>query len=358
MSFLGKREENNSKSGSKKSEGFDVFIGKKTKTALNRSSSSSRSFGEISAKINSPSVKKYRSVEEIIELDKKIVQIQRSTRTTFKAMVPTHDFLRMKYGWYNRWHQTRISNPTHCLALVTAVAVVVFFFVANQKQDGRRYSQAADPITFTSDNALYSGDFEGVNGVVGLNQGWKSDETTRSDNTDFGWNRTNFTRDTHGGDLAYVSTTDSATYATQYRTMEFNLASEEFTLSGWMKANAQVVDNNGGIVMNYSKAGATNFYEVKIIPGKGGVAPFAAADTWQYFTTTATFAADALGANFQIALNGPNWSGATNAAGAAITFDDLSLTFTNHTPITLYALTADPLGPVYGAVTTIACPAP
>lgn len=308
---------------------------------------------------NSLDRKGQNNFNNVSDVEKKLTLIHRSTRTAFKPMIPVHHHLRMRLGWYYRWHLACWSAPTHWLTLVAVIVVLAGYLFFDLHKIWDHYTRADEPLTFTSENALYSGDFEGVNGIEGLNQGWASNDTTRTDTTDFGWNRTNFTRDAHGGNLAYISTTDSATYGTQYRTMEFDLANEEFTLSGWMKANDLVVDNNGGIVMNYSKAGVTNFYEVKIIPGKNGVDAFTSPDTWQYFTTApTTFAADALGANFQIALNGPNWSGATNATGAAITFDDLSLTFTSHPTVTLNVLTPDPLGPIYGATTTITCPDP
>lgn len=352
MGFLGKRKNINSKSGSKRSENLDVVIDKKIRPIPNKSTSKSQSLGEISAKVNSQSVKYYRSVEEIIELDKRIVQIQRSTRTTFKAMVPTHDLLRMKYGWYNRWHQTRISNPTHCLALVTAVAVVVFFFVANQNNDGKRYSQAADPVTFTSENALYSGDFEGVNGVAGLNIGWKSDDEARTNSTALGWSNTNFTRDAYEGDLAYL-TTDSTTHTSQIRTMDFDFTGEEITISAWMKGNDLVTANTGGIVFSYTAGGAEYAAKVYLRPGLYGQPILT--NEYQLFTITTTLT-NASSRDIKMALVGPNWSNGTNASGAAIYFDNISLTFTGHPSYTLYSLTTDPFEPVYGAPTTITCP--
>ncbi len=150
-------------------------------------------------------------VINMTELEKKIIKIQRSTKTFFKRMIPIHHFLRMKYSWYDRWHQSSFSTPTHWLALVTVVMTVAIYSVTNLYWTGSGPARADEPITFQSSNALYSGDFEGVNGVAGMNLGWKSDDTARSSSTDFGWDKTNFTRDAHGGDLAYEVTIDTAT---------------------------------------------------------------------------------------------------------------------------------------------------
>ena len=55
-------------------------------------------------------------------LSRKIEAIQRSTRTTIPWMVPAHDKLRMKYGWYYRWSMLKYSSLIHFIALIVFTA--------------------------------------------------------------------------------------------------------------------------------------------------------------------------------------------------------------------------------------------
>ena len=55
-------------------------------------------------------------------LNHKLEAIQRSTRTLVPFMVPFHDTLRMKYGWYYRWHLLKYSSLIHFIALIVFTA--------------------------------------------------------------------------------------------------------------------------------------------------------------------------------------------------------------------------------------------
>ena len=57
-------------------------------------------------------------------LNHKLEAIQRSTRTLVPFMVPFHDTLRMKYGWYYRWHLLKYSSLIHFIALIVFTAGV------------------------------------------------------------------------------------------------------------------------------------------------------------------------------------------------------------------------------------------
>lgn len=50
-------------------------------------------------------------------LDGRLEAIQRSTKTLMPWMVPVHDRLRMKYGWYYRWSMLRYSSLVHYVVL-------------------------------------------------------------------------------------------------------------------------------------------------------------------------------------------------------------------------------------------------
>lgn len=59
-----------------------------------------------------------------IELDQKIAQIQKSTKTTVPQAVPMHDKMRMKYKWYYNWHIMPYSSSIHW-----GVFLTYFFFL-------------------------------------------------------------------------------------------------------------------------------------------------------------------------------------------------------------------------------------
>ncbi|MCX6808409.1 MAG: hypothetical protein NTW50_01960, partial [Candidatus Berkelbacteria bacterium] len=55
------------------------------------------------------------------DLDKRILRIQRSTKTTFPFMEGIHNSLRMKNKAYYSWH----TNPFASLVHYTALAIVI-----------------------------------------------------------------------------------------------------------------------------------------------------------------------------------------------------------------------------------------
>ncbi len=61
--------------------------------------------------------KKQRKVldQKMVNMDEddKLLRIQRSTKTSLRWFVPVHDRLRMKYGWYYRWHLNPNANAVH-----------------------------------------------------------------------------------------------------------------------------------------------------------------------------------------------------------------------------------------------------
>ena len=47
------------------------------------------------------------------DLDQKILDIQKSTRTLFKMFLPLHDKLRLRSRLYYNWHLNWFSSPVH-----------------------------------------------------------------------------------------------------------------------------------------------------------------------------------------------------------------------------------------------------
>lgn len=52
------------------------------------------------------------------ELEKKIYELELSTKTTFPQFVPVHNSLRMKYSWYYKWHSFRYASLVHIMFLL------------------------------------------------------------------------------------------------------------------------------------------------------------------------------------------------------------------------------------------------
>lgn len=71
--------------------------------------------------------------EKMAELEERLAQIQKSTRTTWPALIPLHDKMRMKFRWYYNWHCQPKASIIHwgilsfyCLALIVGAAVGTF----------------------------------------------------------------------------------------------------------------------------------------------------------------------------------------------------------------------------------------
>ncbi len=60
-------------------------------------------------------------------LDKKIIAVQKSTRTTFSCFNPLHNKLRAKFPWYYSWHVKSFANFAHKLVLLAYTLNIVAF---------------------------------------------------------------------------------------------------------------------------------------------------------------------------------------------------------------------------------------
>jgi len=64
------------------------------------------------------------------ELEKKIRARQKSTASIISFFTPLHDRLRLKYFWYQKWHENRYSSSVHWLILIILL-FVLFYILAN-----------------------------------------------------------------------------------------------------------------------------------------------------------------------------------------------------------------------------------
>lgn len=61
---------------------------------------------------------KARHLKIIQGLDRQIILVQDSTKTTIPQLVPWHNYFRMKFGWYYNWHLKPYAKITHWLILL------------------------------------------------------------------------------------------------------------------------------------------------------------------------------------------------------------------------------------------------
>mgnify|MGYP005845930881 CR=1 FL=1 len=66
----------------------------------------------------------FQDPKEISSLDAEIVRLQKSTRTTVPALLPLHDVLRHRFGWYYNWSRFPFAKFFHALFLI-----VFLFFI-------------------------------------------------------------------------------------------------------------------------------------------------------------------------------------------------------------------------------------
>jgi photosystem II stability/assembly factor-like uncharacterized protein len=69
-----------------------------------------------------------------LELEKQIEAIQRSTKTLFGFFIPVHNWLRMRYKWYYKWHMKTYASPAHWIFLglyliISPLAIYSYYHV-------------------------------------------------------------------------------------------------------------------------------------------------------------------------------------------------------------------------------------
>ena len=52
------------------------------------------------------------------EVEHQLAAIQKGTRTSMPWFLPIHERMRMKYGWYYRWHMHTFASTLHWVILV------------------------------------------------------------------------------------------------------------------------------------------------------------------------------------------------------------------------------------------------
>lgn len=82
------------------------------------------------------------------ELDKRIIKVQKSTRTTFPFLLPVHNWFRMHFRWYYNWHLFRVANVFHVLLFL--FIIVEMFIGAMNHYLPKSKASGSSSITLTS----------------------------------------------------------------------------------------------------------------------------------------------------------------------------------------------------------------
>ena len=99
------------------------------------------------------------------EIDERIIELQKSTRTLVPAMIPVHNWLRMKIRWYYKWHLKPYSKGVHWVVLGVATSAImlgVFFSISIPNINPVQRTVGATGCTTTktgvwSDSSVWTG---------------------------------------------------------------------------------------------------------------------------------------------------------------------------------------------------------
>lgn len=83
--------------------------------------------------------------EELESLDKEIIRLQKSTRTTVPALLPLHDVLRQRFHWYYQWSSFKYSKWVHTFFLIVFLIFIgTLFYRINFAQPGKVFAATVD----------------------------------------------------------------------------------------------------------------------------------------------------------------------------------------------------------------------
>jgi hypothetical protein len=87
------------------------------------------------------------SSRRVMDLEKKIALVQRSTRTLFNSLVPIHDWCRLRSRLYYKWSLKPSSHLIHWLILIAYVISLPFIF-AGQFNPSNVSKPKAEGVTY------------------------------------------------------------------------------------------------------------------------------------------------------------------------------------------------------------------
>ena len=84
--------------------------------------------------------------EKTKQLDKKIIQVQQSTKTSIPVLQRYHEKMRMRYEWYYKWHLWPYSRTAHFLILGVYLLALTLF--------GAHFFSAPKPVLAAGNNCV------------------------------------------------------------------------------------------------------------------------------------------------------------------------------------------------------------
>lgn len=93
------------------------------------------------------SKEEYIHLQAASEIDKQILEIQKSTRTAIPQLSKLHNYFRMHFAWYYRWSQKTISSSIHIGILIAYILGVSGTFVVGS-MSGWQTSDIFKPLQF------------------------------------------------------------------------------------------------------------------------------------------------------------------------------------------------------------------
>ena len=97
---------------------------------------------------------------KVTQLDKQIMDLQKSTRTSIPLFIPIHNWLRMRIKWYYNWHSKSYSNRVHWWVLALVVALVSgyltydYFVLSNELGGAAGTCNSNQSGSWTSQNPI------------------------------------------------------------------------------------------------------------------------------------------------------------------------------------------------------------
>lgn len=92
---------------------------------------------------------------DIQSLDRELIKLQKSTRTTVPALLPLHDIMRQKYRWYYNWHLWGMAKYFHSLLLIAFlffISGIFYQFLFSQPKEAIAGSGTTEPSSNAAPN--------------------------------------------------------------------------------------------------------------------------------------------------------------------------------------------------------------
>lgn len=87
---------------------------------------------ESSVPVQEMAEREYFHLQKAAEIEKQIESIQHSTKVDIPELAPIHNYLRMKYRWYYRWHMSKLAHLIQYVVLISYLGFWLWLFYRNR----------------------------------------------------------------------------------------------------------------------------------------------------------------------------------------------------------------------------------